>query len=75
MERGVMHQQDCQLKIAQRHKYFEFVTGKGPKNFVFDDGFGPRTYHSAGMVIESETFSCPVCGWKARIHNNTVRPD
>lgn len=76
-EHSHKHQQDNQLRIRQSNKYFELRTGMGPRYFQFRD---PETgsldtYHSAGVVIESEAFSCPDCGWRARIDHNRVRPD
>jgi hypothetical protein len=65
------HQQDNQLRIFQSNKHFELVAGKGPPEFVFEG----RMYKSAGVITESEPFTCPDCTWRARIENNCVRPD
>jgi hypothetical protein len=65
------HQQDNQLVVRQSNKNFEFVAGKGPRDFVFQ---GQR-FKSAGMITQSEPFSCDHCGWRARIDNNRVWPD
>jgi hypothetical protein len=75
------HQQDNQLRIFQSNKYFELVTGKGPATFLWVDKddrgrvVSRHMYRSAGMIVESEPFDCPDCGWRARIDNNHVRPD
>jgi hypothetical protein len=65
------HQQDNQILIRQSNKYFEFVAGKGPSSFVFEG----KRFKSAGMITQSEPFSCHDCGWRARIDNNRVWPD
>ena len=65
------HQQDNQILIRQSNKYFEFVAGKGPPNFVFQG----KRFKSAGTIVQSESFSCHDCGWTARIDNNRVWPD
>lgn len=65
------HQQDNQIIIKQWNKYFEFAAGKGPRTFVFEG----KTFNSAGMVVQSEAFRCPDCGWRARIDQNRVWPD
>jgi hypothetical protein len=65
------HQQDNQILIRQSNKYFEFVAGKGPSSFVFQG----KRFKSAGMIVQSEKFSCHDCGWTARIDNNRVWPD
>lgn len=65
------HQQDNQILIRQSNKYFEFVAGKGPANFVFQG----KRFKSAGMITQSEPFTCHDCGWRARIDNNRVWPD
>lgn len=65
------HQQDNQILIRQSNKHFEFVSGKGPANFVFQG----RRFKSAGMITHSEPFVCHDCGWRARIDHNRVWPD
>lgn len=70
-QEAVKHQQDNQLTIRQSNKMFEFVAGKGPPTFVHDG----KTFKSAGMIIQSEAFSCGDCGWRARIDHNRVWPD
>lgn len=71
MQQGQKHEQDCQIQMRQSNKRFEFVAGKGPKTFVHMG----KTFRSAGMIIESEPFRCPDCGWRARISENRVWPD
>jgi len=39
---------------------------------VFEDG---TTFRSAGVVMESELFTCARCSWRARIDHNKVWPD
>jgi len=65
------HQQDNQLRIFQSNRYFELVAGMGPPEFMFEG----QMYKSAGVITESEVFSCADCTWRARIENNCVRPD
>ncbi len=76
LSHGQKHMQDCQLKISQRKKHFNFVAGMGESFFIFENDSGQlQKYPSAGMVTESEKFSCPDCGWTARIDHNRVWPD
>lgn len=70
-QRGHKHLQDCQLTIRQSNKHFEFRAGMGPPTFVMDG----KTYKSAGMIVESEPFTCSDCDWRARIDHNRVWPD
>lgn len=71
------HAQDNQLRISQSNKYFDFRAAMGPPTFSFRDPVTRQVglYNSAGMVMESEPFRCPDCGWRARIVQNRVRPD
>lgn len=69
------HQDQCQIQISQGNKKVEFVAGAGKPMFRFDKGFGFEEYHSAGMVMETEPFTCPQCSWRARIHKNRVWPE
>lgn len=71
MQGGQKHQQDAQLTIRQSNKRFEFVAAKGDPMFEHDG----KMYRSAGVVVQSESFKCSDCGWKARIDNNRVWPD
>ena len=70
-QRSHKHQQDNQILIRQSNRYFEFVAGKGPAEFLFQG----KRFKSAGMITHSEPFSCHDCGWRARIDNNRVWPD
>jgi hypothetical protein len=70
-KRGHKHLQDCQLTIRQSNKYFEFKAGMGPPTFVHEG----KTFKSAGMIVESEPFTCSDCDWRARISKNRVWPD
>lgn len=70
-QQGQKHEQDCQMHLRQSHKRFDFVASMGPPTFVHMG----KTYRSAGVITESESFACPDCGWRARIVQNQVRPD
>lgn len=68
-------QDQCQLRLRQTNRHFEFSPKGAGELIAFDDGFGQKAYKSAGTIVESERFSCGQCGWAARIVNNKVRPD
>lgn len=68
------HQQEAQIKMRQDNRKWVLHLGQGPAEFMFDMGYGPRRYKSAG-VVDSERFSCPGCSWRARIDKNRVIPD
>lgn len=70
-QQGHKHQQDNQMMIRQSNKWFEFKAGLGPSAFVFQG----KRFKSAGMIVQSESFRCYDCGWRARIDNNRVWPD
>ena len=72
---GVKHAQDCQLKIRMSNRGWHLEPAVGRPTFVFDDGYGPRTYTSAGIIRESEVFGCADCNWRARIVNNVIRTE
>jgi hypothetical protein len=72
---GVKHAQDCQLKLKMSNRGWHLETGAGKPMFVFDDGYGPKQYRSAGVIRESEVFSCADCSWRARIVNNQIRSE
>lgn len=65
------HHDQAQIQIRQSNKMFHFVAGMGNPTFVFDD----MPYNSAGMIMESEKFTCPNCSWSARIDHNRVIPE
>lgn len=65
------HEQDNQIMIRQSNKNFHFQASEGPALFEFQG----EMFRSAGVVKWSEAFSCPDCGWRARIDNNVVWPD
>jgi uncharacterized protein YbaR (Trm112 family) len=70
-------QQDNQLRIRQSNKNFEFQEGVGPPIIEYpdpDSGLWLR-YPSAGVIVESEAFSCHDCGTRYRIERNVLRPD
>jgi len=64
-------QGQSQIRIRQSNKRFEFDATKAGELILFEG----KPYRSAGVVRESERFSCPDCGWAARIVENCVRPD
>lgn len=70
-----MPQDQCQLRVRQTNRHFEFTPAGAGALITFDDGYGMKAYKSAGTIVESERFSCAQCGWTARIVNNKVRPD
>lgn len=72
---GVKHAQDCQITLQMRNRWWHLVPGKGDPSFIFDDGYGPKSYRSAGVVVESEIFTCSDCSWRARIVNNVIREE
>lgn len=68
--------QDCQLRISQGNKYFEFKPTSSGELSEHHLGNGEVELHrSAGTIVESEPFRCPDCHVRMRIVNNTVRPD
>ena len=72
---GVKHAQDCQLRIKMSNRRWHLESGKGEPEFVFDDGYGPKRYKSAGVITESEPFTCSDCNWRGRIVNNQIRTE
>lgn len=76
-QRGVKSLGDCQLRIHQSNRYFEFVPADKQEIVTFNPGGGaPKSVHiSAGTIRESEPFKCGDCNWRARITNNCLRPD
>ena len=47
---GQKHAQDCQLRIRQSNRFFEFVAGKGDPMIEFQG----EMFRSAGMIVASE---------------------
>lgn len=68
-------QDQCQLRVRQSNRHFEFSPKGAGELIVFKDGFTEKAYKSAGTIVESERFTCAQCGWAARIVNNRVRPE
>lgn len=72
--------QDNQIRIFQSNKYFE-LEQRGEAMFTFREydhkarKWVDNLYRSAGVIVESERFDCPDCGWRARITENRVWPD
>lgn len=70
----------CQLRIRQTNKRWELDMGKAGALIMWCEGNALdgtkiyKPYRSAGVITETEKFACD-CGWTARIHNNTVRPE
>ena len=71
MSRGDKHMQDCQLQIRQSNKSFVLTPGKGDPTFVYEG----QVFKSAGLITDMESFSCPDCGFRARVDKNCLRPD
>lgn len=80
-ERGV-HQGECQLLVRQSNRKWHLDTRgwdgssasfphKAGQPFMFDG----KPYRSAGVICDSERFSCPNCSWSARIDGNRVIPE
>lgn len=69
-KRGRHHDQ-IQIQLRQSNRMFHFVPGKGAPMVRFEDNM----YYSAGVIVESERFTCPNCAWSARIENNCVIED
>lgn len=65
------HLGECQLRILQSNRKWYLDTSKAGELIVFEG----KPYRSAGEVMDCERFSCPNCGWAARIHKNMVIPD
>ncbi len=68
---GIRHHDQIQLQIRQSNRNFHFAPGAGKQRFMFEG----KTYFSAGMIMESEKFTCPNCGWTAHIDKNRVWPE
>jgi hypothetical protein len=68
---GIRHHDQMQLQIRQKNRNFQFVPAVGSQRFMFEG----QVYYSAGMVMDSEKFTCPVCGWSAHIDKNRVWPE
>lgn len=74
---GHKKQDQCQLQIRQSNKNFTFFPGEGPPDFEFQD---PESglyvkYRNAGMIGESEPFSCGDCNGRYRIVANVLLED
>jgi hypothetical protein len=76
------HQGECQLRILQSNrKWYLDTRGWDGASASFPHLAGQpflfegKPYRSAGVIMESERFSCPNCGWSARIDKNRVIPD
>lgn len=61
----------CILTIRQGNRKWHLDTRKGGELFVEEDGTPQR---SAGVIMDSERFTCANCSWAARIDNNKVIP-
>jgi hypothetical protein len=66
-----MPQGQCQIQIRQRNRAWYLDTRTSGDLVVFDDA----PYRSAGMVMDSERFTCPRCAWAAHIDKNRVRSE
>lgn len=65
----------CQMTVNTRNKKFEIDFNGAGEMVLFNDGFGPKAYRSAGIIRETEPFRCSQCGWACRIVKNKVRPE
>jgi hypothetical protein len=68
---GIRHHDQMQLQIRQKNRKFQFVPAVGSQRFMFEG----QVYYSAGMIMDSEKFTCPVCGWTAHVDKNRVWPE
>jgi len=73
-----MPQGQCQIQLRQTNRKWELDTRAAGTLILWEEEVGNRkvvrTYRSAGVVMESERFTCPRCPWSARIDKNRVRP-
>jgi hypothetical protein len=60
----------CIVTIRQSNRYWELDRRTAGDLFVFEG----EPLRSAGMVMESEKFTCGRCSWSARIDKNRVWP-
>lgn len=80
IENGVAEDR-AQITIRQSNKAFFLDTRTAGtweifKGFDAHGNYSPaESFPSAGMIMESEKFSCSLCGWTARIDKNRVWPD
>lgn len=65
----------CQMRVNSKNKRFEIDFSTAGEMVMFNDGFGPRAYRSAGVIRETERLRCDQCGWACRIIKNKVRPE
>lgn len=64
-------QQFCQIQIRQGNRAWHLDQRTAGTPIPFEGHF----YMSAGVVMESERFTCPQCTWTARIDKNRVWPE
>lgn len=74
-ERGLPASQ-CILTVRQANRKWELDTRPGRENgagslFIDPDGIAQR---SAGVIMDSERFTCARCSWSACVDNNRVIP-
>lgn len=69
-----LHQERCQMRVNSKNKKFEIDFSTAGDLVMFNDGFGPKPYRSAGVLRETERLRCDQCGWACRIIKNKVRP-
>lgn len=76
-ENSHKHEQDNQLHVLQSNRHWEAAWGAGPPTIYWPDAKTGLTlpYKSAGVLLESEPFTCPDCRTRYRVHNNTLRPE
>lgn len=68
----------CQIRVRQRNRGFELDNSKAGELIMWPESTDEagrtvfKPYRSAGMIRESERFTCD-CGWSARIAMNKIR--
>jgi len=68
-------QGQCQMRVNSANKRFEIDPDTAGSLVMFNDGFGPKAYRSAGVIRETERLRCYQCGWACRVVRNKVRPE
>jgi hypothetical protein len=65
---------DCQIKMRMSNRWWALSPKPGKIRWVEADGT-VRIYHSAGIITESEPFSCPDCHYRGRFANGWLREE
>lgn len=64
-------QGQCQIQVRQSNRMWHLDQTKAGELIVFEG----RPFRSAGLIMESERFTCPRCTWQAHIDKNRVWPE